>query len=148
VTRGAPAVADARAASSGLQFFSPLSSFLVDIIHRGCPNNDADWADFLAAFFGVYHLFHNRPFLDLLAFGKPMAPTSQRPTSFIRLAEVKQRTGLSRSSIYAKIADGDFPAPINLGARAVAWIDHEIEDWMSERVSASRRVRSTGGAAR
>jgi len=44
------------------------------------------------------------------------------------LHRVKRRTVLSRSAIYAKIADGDFPAPINLGARAVAWIYHEIED--------------------
>jgi prophage regulatory protein len=57
---------------------------------------------------------------------------------FLRLPQVKQLTGLSRSSIYAKIQNGDFPSPINLGGRAVAWIDHEVEDWIRERVAATR----------
>jgi prophage regulatory protein len=70
-----------------------------------------------------------------------MVPMSQNPTSFLRLPQVKQRTGLSRSSIYAKIALGEFPAPVNLGARAVAWIDAEIDQWISDRVNASRSGR-------
>jgi len=63
---------------------------------------------------------------------------SEKPTYFLRLPEVKLRTGLSRSSIYAKIPSGDFPAPINLGGRSVAWIDHEIADWINDRVNESR----------
>ena len=67
-----------------------------------------------------------------------MAATSENPTSFLRLPEVKKRTGLSRSSIYAKISLNEFPSPISLGARAVAWIDGEISRWISDRVNASR----------
>jgi len=67
-----------------------------------------------------------------------MAATSENPTCFLRLPQVKQRTALSRSSIYAKIARGEFPPPINLGVRAVAWLDDEITKWISDRVNASR----------
>jgi len=58
--------------------------------------------------------------------------------ALIRLPQVKRRTALSRSSIYAKIARGEFPPPINLGTRAVAWLDDEITKWISDRVNASR----------
>jgi prophage regulatory protein len=70
-----------------------------------------------------------------------MVPQFENPTSFLRLTQVKQRTGLSRSSIYAKISLGEFPAPVNLGARAVAWIEAEIDQWISDRVKASRSER-------
>ena len=56
----------------------------------------------------------------------------------LRLPVVMARTGLSRSTIYAKIAAGKFPKPINLGARAVGWIADEIEAWLIARIEASR----------
>ena len=43
--------------------------------------------------------------------------------SILRLPVVKARTGLSRSTIYQRVAEGDFPKPINLGARAVGWLE-------------------------
>ncbi len=58
--------------------------------------------------------------------------------SIIRLPVVMARTGLSRSTIYAKIAAGEFPEPINLGARAVGWLADEIEAWLIARIEASR----------
>jgi prophage regulatory protein len=67
-----------------------------------------------------------------------MSTSLQNPTSFLRLPQVKQRTGLSRSSVYAKVRSGEFPAPISLGARAVGWLDSEISEWMSDRINASR----------
>lgn len=53
----------------------------------------------------------------------------------IRLKDVKTRTGLSRSSIYAFIKTSGFPQPISLGARAVGWLEIEIEAWLQERLS-------------
>ena len=41
---------------------------------------------------------------------------------FIRLNEVRQITGLSRSSIYQFIAEGKFPSQVRIGTRAVAWL--------------------------
>ncbi len=46
----------------------------------------------------------------------------------LRLPAVKTRTGLSRSTIYLRVAEGRFPKPISLGARAVGWVDAEVED--------------------
>jgi len=59
--------------------------------------------------------------------------------NILRLPAVKARTGLSRSSIYLNIAKGSFPAPISLGERAVGWIEFEIQEWLEERIQASRQ---------
>ncbi len=56
----------------------------------------------------------------------------------LRLAEVKDRTGLSRSSIYQKIKVGAFPNRIRLGARSVGWLESTIELWILERVEGDR----------
>jgi prophage regulatory protein len=60
----------------------------------------------------------------------------------LRLPLVKARTGLSRSTIYLRIAEGSFPKPVSLGDRAVGWLESEIESWLSSRVEASRRVKA------
>lgn len=59
--------------------------------------------------------------------------------SIRRLPAVKARTGLSRSTIYLRIAEGTFPRPIALGPRAVGWLESEIEDWLRQRVEESRK---------
>ena len=59
----------------------------------------------------------------------------QNQKIFIRLPEVIKRTGYLRTSIYEKIAEGTFPAPIKLGPRAVAWVSEEIDKWMDARIA-------------
>lgn len=54
--------------------------------------------------------------------------------TIIRRPRVQQRTGLSRSTLYQYIKDGAFPAPVQLGPRAVGWLDSEISDWINARV--------------
>ncbi|WP_418103808.1 AlpA family transcriptional regulator [Vibrio harveyi] len=54
---------------------------------------------------------------------------------FLRLKEVMALTGLGRSSIYKFMDENTFPKSVSLGGRAVAWVESEIEDWMSERLS-------------
>jgi len=56
----------------------------------------------------------------------------------LRLPAVKARTGLSRSTIYQRISDRRFPAPVSLGGRAVGWIEAEIQDWLEDRIQESR----------
>jgi len=56
----------------------------------------------------------------------------------LRLPGVKARTGLSRSTIYLRVSEGRFPAPISLGDRAVGWIAAEIQEWLESRIAASR----------
>ncbi len=58
--------------------------------------------------------------------------------TILRLPQVIARTGLSRSTIYAKVAAGKFPEPINLGGRAVGWLADEVEAWLVARVEATR----------
>lgn len=57
----------------------------------------------------------------------------------LRLPTVKARTGLSRSTIYLRIAEGRFPKPISLGDRAVGWIEAEVNDWLTQQIEASRK---------
>jgi prophage regulatory protein len=59
-------------------------------------------------------------------------PTKNR---FLRLNDVKNRTGLSRSTIYLHISRGIFPKPISLGTRCVGWLESEIEGWMDARIN-------------
>lgn len=56
----------------------------------------------------------------------------------LRLPEVTNRTGLSRSTIYSRIQDGTFPKPISLGDRAVGWLEGEVQEWIENRVVGSR----------
>jgi prophage regulatory protein len=50
----------------------------------------------------------------------------------IRLKEVMRLTALSRSTIYSRMNEGQFPKPVSLGERAVAWVECEIEDWIED----------------
>ena len=54
----------------------------------------------------------------------------------MKLNEVINTTGLSRSSIYAYMAKDGFPKPIQLGPRAVAWIEEEVHEWLMVRIEA------------
>jgi len=51
----------------------------------------------------------------------------------LRLTAVKDITGLSRSSIYA---DPEFPKPVKIGPRAVAWVESEVSLWIEARMAA------------
>ena len=57
----------------------------------------------------------------------------------LRLPKVKSLTGLSRSTIYLRISEGTFPKPINLGARAVGWLESDIQSWIENRIEESRQ---------
>ena len=59
-------------------------------------------------------------------------------TKILRLPEVKNRTGLSRSTVYLRISEARFPTPVSLGGRAVGWLESEIEQWIQDRIDASR----------
>lgn len=52
----------------------------------------------------------------------------------IRIKDVMERTGLARSTIYKYISLGQFPQPIKLGTRAVAWVEREVEAWICENI--------------
>lgn len=62
--------------------------------------------------------------------------------AILRRKQVEARTGLSRSTIYARVADGTFPKPVHIGPRAVGWVESEISDWLNTRVEQSRNKRA------
>ena len=76
---------------------------------------------------------------------QPADPQASPPTRVLRLPEVQDRTGLSRTTIYAWMAEGRFPRPIPLGARAVGWIEAEVDAWDPR---ADRREAGPATAAR
>jgi prophage regulatory protein len=49
----------------------------------------------------------------------------------LRLPAVIEATGLSRSTIYEKMGNGSFPPPVKLSARAIAWPEGRIADWLA-----------------
>jgi prophage regulatory protein len=57
---------------------------------------------------------------------------------FLRLPQVKQTTGLSKSTIYARIAEGTFPKQIPLGPRLVVWVESDIQNWIAEQILSAR----------
>lgn len=69
-----------------------------------------------------------------------MAKHIQSGLKILRRKQVEGRTGLSRSTIYERIKAGTFPAPISLGAKAVGWIESEIDTWLSDQVERSRKA--------
>lgn len=68
-----------------------------------------------------------------------MSANIQDALVILRRKQVEARTGLSRSSIYAGISAGTFPAPIALGEKSVGWLKHEIGDWIAAKVAARSR---------
>lgn len=71
------------------------------------------------------------------ALGSHATRTSDR---IIRRPEVQSKTGLPCSSLYEKMAKGQFPKPIKLGERSVGWRESEIDAWIASREAASRQV--------
>jgi prophage regulatory protein len=68
--------------------------------------------------------------------GAIMAKTIQtKPNlTILRRKQVEEKTGLSRSTIYLRIQEGTFPRQLSLGARAVGWVESEIEDWLTAKL--------------
>ena len=57
--------------------------------------------------------------------------------TILRLPSVQLRTGLSRSTIYARIKNLTFPAPVRLSARSVGWSELAVQRWIDQRLSNS-----------
>jgi prophage regulatory protein len=55
--------------------------------------------------------------------------------SLLRLDAVKARTGLSRSELYRRVADGTFVRPINLSKRVVCWPASEVDAWVQQQIA-------------
>lgn len=78
-----------------------------------------------------------------------MAAQIQSALTILRRKQVEARTGLSRSSIYAKLRhnpkrpsdyDPTFPTPVSIGAKAIGFIESEIEAWIAAQIQKSRKA--------
>lgn len=49
----------------------------------------------------------------------------------LNLPAVTEKVGLKKSAIYARIKKGTFPQPVRLGARSIAFVEAEVEQWIS-----------------
>ena len=58
-------------------------------------------------------------------------------TRILRLPEVVARTGLSRSSIYLRVSQNNFPKPVSLGGRSVGWVEEQLEQWLEQQIAAA-----------
>lgn len=72
--------------------------------------------------------------------------TKPTPARLLRLPAVQDLVGLSKTSIYAAMAEKGglgFPAPVRIGNRAVAWREHEVLSWIEGRT----KTKTQGDAA-
>ena len=63
------------------------------------------------------------------------APAMREPDRIIRLKTVLSRTGLSRSTIYRKIAEGTFPPQIRISVNGSGWHESDINRWIADPVA-------------
>lgn len=75
----------------------------------------------------VYHLVEGR-----------IAATEQAPAGYrlLRIAKVREKTGLSTSTIYRKIQHGTFPRQVNVGGRTATWLEADIDAWINGHLAA------------
>ena len=78
-----------------------------------------------------------------------MARQIETAPRILRRKQLEARIGLSRSTIYAKLrmnpkrpADYDptFPKPVAVGAKAVGWIEAEVDEWLIAQIAKSRKA--------
>ena len=55
------------------------------------------------------------------------------PSVVLHFKDVQRGVSLSRSAIYSRLADRDFPKPIQLGPRAIGWLQADIDGWIKTR---------------
>ena len=61
--------------------------------------------------------------------------TARNARALLRLQHVQALTGLARSTLYKLISEQDFPPPIQLTGRAVAWDSRAVDDWIELRIT-------------
>ena len=55
--------------------------------------------------------------------------------TLLRLEDVKNQTGLGRSVIYKMIGEGQFPIPVKITSKSVAWPSNEVDDWITSKIN-------------
>lgn len=63
-----------------------------------------------------------------------------QPVTLLRLPAVMARIGYGRSKVYDMIGKGEFPSPIKMGARTVAWPSDQIDEWIAQRIQSAQSM--------
>ena len=74
-----------------------------------------------------------------------MNNSNPQTLAILRCKQVQARTGLARSTIYLNVKSGTFPRQVQLGPRAVGWLESEVSDWIAERVRMARSNAKSAG---
>lgn len=64
------------------------------------------------------------------------ADSADASDRLLRRKTVCAETGLPTSTLYDKIAKGEFPRPVKIGKRAVAWRERDVNGWKAQRPAA------------
>ena len=64
----------------------------------------------------------------------------------LRLPQVEEATGESRSTIYKRISEGKFPKPVKLGTKSVGWVEEEVAAYNEARIAARDAAADNGRA--
>jgi prophage regulatory protein len=94
--------------------------------------------------YGIFQVFHSHRHIAAGLVRSYSEKISQKGRdsnmthTILRLPAVKAAIGISRSTIYLWIAEGAFPRPVSLGARAVGWLQSDIEEWLRQRIELNR----------
>ncbi|WP_043384775.1 AlpA family phage regulatory protein [Comamonas aquatica] len=71
-----------------------------------------------------------------------MSTAATPPLKLLRATQVCNKLNISKTTLYAKLDksskyyDPHFPRQISIGAHSVAWIEHQVDSWISSKLSA------------
>ena len=65
-----------------------------------------------------------------------MASSPRQLALLIRLPEVRQKVGMSKSFVYDLITQDKFPKPVKVSSRISCWVAAEVDQWVQERIDA------------
>lgn len=55
---------------------------------------------------------------------------STGPSSILRIKAVMERTGLTRPTLYRKVAEGTFPRQIHISTNCIGWRESDVNEWL------------------
>src|SRR5688572_49098 len=83
------------------------------------------------------HIASQRMDLKAVCTTRDAGTFNKRRLRMLRLAQVREMTGLGKTKIYELQAEGDFPMRVKITEHSVAWIEDEVQAWLARRVEGS-----------
>ncbi|MDX2370953.1 MAG: AlpA family transcriptional regulator [Colwellia sp.] len=65
---------------------------------------------------------------------KSKSKRDNQPSDLIRIKEVMAMTGVSRTFIHKHRKNGNFPEPIHLSSKSIAWVRSSVEEWIQSKI--------------